>query len=187
LLEACPLNHNEQRVRSGLSKLTFGTVTRERRSHFGEVETNYIVACDESQYQERGHWLGVSLVLQLRGYDGSAGRLPIKTINLKLDMPVVREALQRMERELSVARNENLSVLKFVHGYGSKGVGGEICVAVQRRLVELAASGQIRGCIFGDNWSKSDETTWKILQAHPRLKNDSDLGRRNRGITIVWL
>jgi hypothetical protein len=51
----------------------------------------------------------------------------------------------------------------------------------------MVENNQIRGCIFGENWSKSDEQTWKLLQSHAELKNDSDLGRRNRGITIVLL
>lgn len=111
----------------------------------------------------------------------------IKTINLKSDMPLVQEALQRLERELALARQENANFLKFIHGYGSTGAGGDICIAVQKRLMESAQNGQIRGCVFGENWSKSDETTWAILQSHPDLKSDRDLGRRNRGITIVIL
>jgi hypothetical protein len=111
----------------------------------------------------------------------------MKTVNLKSDMPLVREALQRLERELAIARQEKVTVLKLVHGYGSTGVGGEICVAVQKRLREMSKSGQIRDCIFGENWAKSDEAAWKLLQAKPELKSDSDLGRKNRGITIVLL
>ncbi len=102
-------------------------------------------------------------------------------------MPVVREALQRMDRELAVARQSKTTLLKLVHGYGSTGAGGEIRIAVQKRLLEMAQGGQIRGCIFGENWSKSDEATWKLLQSQTDLKNDSDLGRGNRGITIVLL
>jgi len=111
----------------------------------------------------------------------------IRTVNLKSDMPVVREALQRMDRELAVARQSKATLLKLVHGYGSSGTGGEIRIAVQKRLLEMAQGGQIRGCIFGENWSKSDEATWKLLQSRADLKNDSDLGRGNRGITIVLL
>ena len=102
-------------------------------------------------------------------------------------MPLVREALQRLERELSLARQEKAKLLKIVHGYGSTGEGGDIRIAVQKRLVEMTQSGQIRGCVFGENWSKSDEAAWKLLQAHAELKSDSDLGRQNRGITIVLL
>jgi hypothetical protein len=102
-------------------------------------------------------------------------------------MPVVREALQRLDRELAVARQSKATLLKLVHGYGSTGAGGDIRIAVQKRLLEMAQGGQIRGCIFGENWSKSDEATWKLLQSHADLKKDSDLGRGNRGITIVLL
>jgi len=102
-------------------------------------------------------------------------------------MPLVREALQRLERELSLARQENTKLLKIVHGYGSTGEGGDIRIAVQKSLVEMKQTGQIRGYIFGENWSKSDEATWKLLQSHADLKSDSDLGRRNRGITIVLI
>ena len=102
-------------------------------------------------------------------------------------MPLVREALQRMERELALARQEKTTLLKLVHGYGSTGAGGEICIAVQKRLLELAQNGQIPGCIFGENWSKSDDAAWKLLKSHPELKSDSDLGRGNRGITVVLL
>jgi hypothetical protein len=102
-------------------------------------------------------------------------------------MPLVHEALQRLERELALARQEKAKLLKLVHGYGSTGAGGDIRIAVQKRLLEMVENNQIRGCIFGENWSKSDEKTWKLLQSHAELKNDSDLGRRNRGITIVLL
>jgi hypothetical protein len=109
----------------------------------------------------------------------------IRTVNLKSDMPPVNEALQRLEREIALARQQKLALLKVIHGYGSSGAGGDIRIAVQKRLCELAECGQIRGCIFGENWGKSDETTWRLLQEQSELKSDSDLGRRNRGITIV--
>jgi hypothetical protein len=102
-------------------------------------------------------------------------------------MPLIREALQRLERELSLARQEKTKLLKIVHGYGSTGEGGDIRISVQKSLVEMKQTGQIRGYIFGENWSKSDEATWKLLQSHAELKSDSDLGRRNRGITIVLI
>jgi hypothetical protein len=102
-------------------------------------------------------------------------------------MPEVPEALQRMNRELALARQSKHTLLKLIHGYGSTGAGGEIRIAVQKRLIEMVQSGEIRGCIFGENWSKSEEATWKLLQSNNDLKNDPDLGRSNRGITIVIL
>lgn len=100
-------------------------------------------------------------------------------------MPQVHEALQRLDRELALARQGKISLLKIIHGYGSTGAGGDIRIAVQKRLHDLAEAGQIRGCIFGENWSKTDDATWRLLQAQSDLKSDPDLGRRNQGITVV--
>ena len=102
-------------------------------------------------------------------------------------MPQVHQALQQLDRELKLARQEKCALLKLVHGYGSSGMGGEIRIAVQKRLVELAGQGEIRSCIFGEDWSKSNEQTWKLLQERQELKQEPDLGRKNLGITIVIL
>jgi len=111
----------------------------------------------------------------------------MKLVNLELGMPTVHQALVRLSAELDAARREGCKMLKLVHGYGSSGAGGDIRIAVQKRLYEMAQSGQIRACIYGENWSKADDQTWKLLASHPELKQDPDLGRRNRGITIVLL
>ena len=102
-------------------------------------------------------------------------------------MPSVSEALQRLDTELALARQQKQLVLKIIHGYGSRGVGGDIRIAVQKRLREMLEARQIRGCIFGEEWSKSRDEVWELLQARPELKSDPDLGRCNRGITIVLL
>jgi len=102
-------------------------------------------------------------------------------------MPQVAEALQRLDRELTLARQEGETLLKIIHGYGSSGAGGDIRIAVQKRLHELADNNQIRDFIFGENWSKSNDTCWRLLQSNSDLKSDRDLGRGNRGITIVLL
>ena len=111
----------------------------------------------------------------------------IPTVNLKSDRPTVQEALIRLEQELSSARQRGHAILKVIHGYGSTGAGGDIRIAVQLRLRELAGAGSVRECIFGEEWSKANEVVWSLLQTRPELKSDSDLGRRNLGITVVLL
>jgi hypothetical protein len=111
----------------------------------------------------------------------------IKTVNLKHGMPLVREALAQLEREMNVARQQGCVLLKIVHGYGSHGVGGDIRIAVQKELRGLCESGGCAGVIFGEDWRISNELTWQLLQKHKSLKQDADLGRANRGITIVVL
>lgn len=102
-------------------------------------------------------------------------------------MPTVSEAMQQLDRELACGRQSGCGIMKLIHGYGSSGTGGEIRIAAQRRLTEMTARGEIRGCIFGENWSKSDEQAWGLIRARPELKKDNDLGRKNLGITIVVL
>ncbi len=111
----------------------------------------------------------------------------IKTVNLKEGMPLVRQAMSRMQSELRRAQNEGIKVVKFVQGYGSTGVGGEIRIAVQNGLMKRLGQAEIKAVIFGEDWRVSNECTWELLKKMPELKQDSDLGRENKGITIVVL
>jgi hypothetical protein len=111
----------------------------------------------------------------------------VRVISLKEGMPLVRDAMSHMERELRRARAENVVLIKFVHGYGSTGKGGEIRIAVQNGLMKRLQQQEVRGVIFGEDWRISNETTWALLKKWPKLKQDSDLGKENRGITVVQL
>jgi hypothetical protein len=112
---------------------------------------------------------------------------PIKIINLEEGMPRVEEARLRMQHELHVAREQRYKAVKLVHGYGSSGAGGVLRVELQKELARLAQNGTIRAIIAGENWRVSDEMTWELLQRFPEWKQDSDLGRNNKGISIVVL
>lgn len=111
----------------------------------------------------------------------------IKTVNLKDGLPGVEQARARLRSEIDAAQSQRLKLLKVIHGYGSHGVGGELRIALQSTLRRLTQSGEISDCIYGENWRKSDERSWELLKRIPELKNDSDLGRGNRGITLVLL
>ena len=99
----------------------------------------------------------------------------------------MREAMSRMEAELRRARAEGVAIVKFVHGYGSTGKGGEIRLAVQNGLAKRQQHGELQTFICGEDWRISDEATWALLKKYPELKQDSDLGRENRGITLALL
>ena len=111
----------------------------------------------------------------------------IKLVNIEEGMPTVEEACLRLERELNAAREQKVTALRVIHGYGSSGVGGTLRVAIQLRLQELRQSGAIREVIYGENWRVADEASWKWLQRYPEWKQDRDLGRQNKGISIVVL
>ena len=111
----------------------------------------------------------------------------MNTIVVKQGMPTVEEARARLQAELRSARLGGIRVLKVVHGYGSKGAGGDLRISLQATLQQMAQQHQIRDCIYGENWRTSDERSWELLKHMPELKNDSDLGRGNKGVTIVVL
>ena len=111
----------------------------------------------------------------------------IKIVNLKDGMPSVEEARGRLHSEIHVARQTGVKVMKLVHGYGSTGVGGDLRFALQATLRQMAAKSEIRDCIYGENWRKGDERSWALLKQMPELKSDNDLGRGNKGITVVLL
>jgi len=102
-------------------------------------------------------------------------------------MPSVEEARTRLRAELRSARQSGVKVLKLIHGYGSTGVGGDLRIALQATLRQLAQDHEIGDCIYGENWRTSDEHSWELLKRMPELKNDSDLGKGNKGVTLVIL
>lgn len=100
-------------------------------------------------------------------------------------MPAVEQARLRMEHELHVARQAGYRAVKLIHGYGSSGVGGALRTELQSQLRQAVRNGAIAAFIAGEDWSISHETTWALLKRFPEWKQDSDLGRDNRGISIV--
>ncbi len=111
----------------------------------------------------------------------------IQVVNLEDGMPSTAQARARLASELQRARQSGVAILKVIHGYGSSGVGGDLRIALQATLHQMEESRQIRTCIYGENWRKSDGRSWELLKQFPELKDDRDFGRQNRGITIVVL
>jgi hypothetical protein len=111
----------------------------------------------------------------------------IKVVNLEEGLPTTHDALAKLAREIAIAKKEGVFALKLIHGYGSSGTGGDIRITVQKRLQELRGDGLIRGVIFGEEWSISNEIAWNLTKDHPEVKSDRDLGKKNLGISIVLL
>jgi hypothetical protein len=114
-------------------------------------------------------------------------RSALKVVNLEQDMPTVPLALSLLNDALRMARAEGYAAVKIIHGYGSSGKGGAIRTAAQAELTQRARAGELRAFIAGEEWRISDERSWALLQSCPELKQDTDLGRGNKGISIVVL
>ncbi len=111
----------------------------------------------------------------------------VKTVVVKEGMPSVEQARARLQTELRTARQTGVKVLKLIHGYGSSGVGGDLRIALQSTLRRMAQQHEICDCIYGENWRTSDERSWDLIKRMPELKGDGDLGKGNKGITVVIL
>lgn len=111
----------------------------------------------------------------------------MKVVNLELNRPTVPTALSLLEDALHIARQQGYAAMKLIHGYGSSGVGGDIRIAAQKTLAQKATDKLIHAFIAGEEWRISNEAAWELLKKFPELKQDADLGRANRGISVVVL
>lgn len=109
----------------------------------------------------------------------------IKLVNLEEGRPTVLEMHRILDRVLVAARHDGTSALKLIHGYGSTGVGGKLRLATRATLARYCKQKMIAGFITGEDFRISNEATWALLKRMPELKQDRDLGRENKGITIV--
>ena len=109
----------------------------------------------------------------------------VMEVNIKAGMPSLDAAKERLIARIAEAQRSGTAVLKVIHGYGSKGVGGKLRVALRKTLERLAAEGRLRRIVHGENWEIFDETTQGLLGDYEELSGDEDLGQHNAGITIV--
>jgi len=111
----------------------------------------------------------------------------LKIINLEEGLPSIASASSRLLGELRLAREQKCAAVKVIHGYGSHGVGGELRIAIQGMLARMQQSGDIVAFVAGEEWRISNEATWRLIQRHRELKQDRDLGKGNKGISLVVL
>ncbi len=95
--------------------------------------------------------------------------------------------LLRLDRAVVNARAEGIPLLKVIHGYGSSGVGGRLREEVWTALDRFKRNGLIADFIPGEDFRLSNEASWELVKRYKAIKEDRDLGRANRGITIVVL
>jgi len=110
-----------------------------------------------------------------------------RIINIEIGKPTVEAALQKLERELELARGENVIAVTIIHGYGASGRGGAIRVKCREYLPHLQDKGKIRNIIPGEEFSKKEGRTRSLLRRLPQLMDDDNLNKKNKGITVVEL
>ncbi len=116
---------------------------------------------------------------------GGSGNIP--KLDLESGMPVVSDALSRMNIGLQEMRYSRIKIVKLVHGYGSTGRGGKICIGVRDELASMKRKKLIRDYIPGEEFGPFDAASRKLAEQNKNITKDSDYGRTNHGITIVVL
>jgi hypothetical protein len=111
----------------------------------------------------------------------------IRTINLEAGFPTRDEARQKLEDALARARKDGLAALKLIHGYGSSGQGGTLRFAIRGYLRQMKDRGEIALFVNGESFSQFEERSREMLKKVPELLLDRDLGRGNKGVTLVLI
>jgi hypothetical protein len=111
----------------------------------------------------------------------------IRTFNVEAGLPTLDEARRLVINEIKRAKREGARVLKVIHGYGSSGTGGKLCVGLRKSFGLRKKEGIIKGFIAGEDFSIFNEPTLALLEMVPELRGDPDLDAINEGVTIVWL
>ena len=102
---------------------------------------------------------------------------PMRTLNLEVGSPSLEEARRRLLVEMEHARQEGVRVLKVIHGYGSGGSGGTLCVGIRRSLRLRVKEGIVRLLVPGERFSSDTLETRELLGRHPSVRADRDLNR----------
>src|SRR4051812_48418213 len=111
----------------------------------------------------------------------------VMQVNIKAGMPSRADAQERLIARIGEAQRSGTAVLKIIHGYGSKGTGGKLRIALRKTLERLVSEGRLRRVIPGERWDIFDEATQGLLGDYEELSGDPDLGKQNPGITIIEL
>lgn len=111
----------------------------------------------------------------------------LREVNIKADMPTASDAVKRVTFYLRNSKAQGYTAVKFIHGYGSHGVGGKIRTQVRSYLMRQKDQRMIKDFIPGESFSIFDQATRDAFLVCDQLRRDSDLDRHNNGVTIVIL
>ena len=111
----------------------------------------------------------------------------LRTYNVEAGLPTLDEARRLVIDEIKRAKREGVKVLKVIHGYGSSGKGGALCVGLRKSFRLRKKEGAIKDSISGENFSIFNDTVLALLEAVTEMRGDPDLGATNEGVTILWL
>ena len=111
----------------------------------------------------------------------------VRTYNIEAGLPTLDEARRLVIEEIKRAKREGVRVLKVIHGYGSSGQGGALCVGLRKSFRLRKKEGVVRDFIAGEDFSIFSDRALALLESVPQLRGDPDLDATNEGVTFIWL
>ena len=111
----------------------------------------------------------------------------IKEINLEEGLPVVAQAMDRLQACIGRELKSGTKIIKIIHGYGSTGKGGKIRTAVRKELGVLKDKGVIVEYCTGERFEPFAQEARRILACDKDAYKDRDYARYNNGITLILL
>ena len=100
-------------------------------------------------------------------------------------MPNTQDALTALNNRIYAERATGARCVKIIHGYGSTGRGGAIRKACRQKLPEYRRRGVIKDWCAGESLGPFSEEGRRFAEKCPEVRNDTDWGRENHGITVV--
>ena len=106
-------------------------------------------------------------------------------INIKQNMPTVDEAMKCLQDSISRFKREKYHCVLIIHGYGSTGKGGTICLKARQWLKAQERCGKLKSVIFGEDFNIFNFKALELKNKHHEL--DILLKVCNHGVTIIEL
>ncbi len=96
----------------------------------------------------------------------------IRTFNVEAGRPTLEEARRRVIAEIKRAKREGVKVLKVIHGYGSSGRGGALCIGLRKSFGLRKKEGVIKDFVAGEVFSIFNPSVLALLESVPELRHD---------------
>ena len=111
----------------------------------------------------------------------------IRVFNVEQGMPSLDDARRQVIAQIRQAKKDRIRILKVIHGYGSSGKGGRLCVGLRKSFGLRRKEEVIKEFISGEDFSIFNDAVLKLLETCPELSGDPDLNAMNEGVTILVL
>ncbi|MCQ2609472.1 MAG: Smr/MutS family protein [Lachnospiraceae bacterium] len=108
-----------------------------------------------------------------------------KEINLEWGMPIVSEAMKKLDSEIKVCEKEGIRYVKIIHGYGSTGKGGAIREECRDTLQKMLDDKKIKKIVYGEDFKILNRDAYDI---RTKCADFEPLFHcTNKGVTIIEL